>query len=85
MRTLPTVTLNGTSRDSLVDQNLEASSAVRKAMETVRNAAPHQRDFIGRAIEYGAARQLFESQLYALNAIVDHFHAIAYALVTEAE
>lgn len=43
--TLPTIHLNGTSAQSLLDQQTDAGHAVYKAMEALGNAAPNARDY----------------------------------------
>ena len=43
--TLPTLYLNGTSRDSLLDGYLAALDALRLAMEALQAAAPNARDY----------------------------------------
>jgi hypothetical protein len=41
----PTVHLNGTSRDSLIEQLSNAAQAIEAAIAAVCNAAPHPRDY----------------------------------------
>lgn len=43
--TLPTVHLNGSSRDSLLDDHLAAINALRVALKAVQEIAPHGRDY----------------------------------------
>jgi len=43
--TLPTVHLNGTSRDSLLDDYMAAMDAIRLAMKALQSAAPNARDY----------------------------------------
>ena len=43
--TLPTVHLNGTSRDTLLEGYIAALDALRLAMAACRAAAPHARDY----------------------------------------
>lgn len=85
MRTLPFVTLNGTSRDSLVEQNHDAAIAINKAIAVVRDAAPHGRDYIGHPEEFRAAQQLFVSMVAALNRVEQHFTSRAEILVFNQE
>jgi hypothetical protein len=42
---IPTVHLNGTSLDDLLDLHWTARSAVMQAIDAVQKAAPHGRDF----------------------------------------
>jgi hypothetical protein len=44
--TLPTVHLNGTSRDTLLDGYLAARDALQLAMDAVQAAAPNARDYM---------------------------------------
>lgn len=41
----PTIHSNGSSLESLMDQNDQARAAVRKAIEALEAAAPHERDY----------------------------------------
>lgn len=43
--TLPTVHINGTSREELQRQNREAWAAINAAITALNNAAPHARDY----------------------------------------
>ena len=43
--TLPTVHLNGTSRDGLLEGYIAAMDAIRLAMKALQSAAPHPRDY----------------------------------------
>lgn len=45
VHTLPTVHMNGTSRDELVQQLLTASHALQAALDKLGEAAPHPRDY----------------------------------------
>ena len=43
--TLPTIHLNGTSATSLFEGNARAMGAIRKAIKTLEDNAPHSRDY----------------------------------------
>ena len=43
--TLPTIHLNGTSRDSLLEGYMAAMDAIRLAMKALQSAAPNARDY----------------------------------------
>ena len=43
--TLPTVHLNGTSRDVLVEQRTEVGQALNAALDALVGASPHGRDY----------------------------------------
>lgn len=45
MLTHPTVHLNGTSRDELLRQHVEAHIALRVALDKMGEASPHARDY----------------------------------------
>lgn len=45
MGMIPTVHLNGTSKDALIEQNTAALKALQSAIKALRMAAPHGRDF----------------------------------------
>lgn len=42
---VPTVHINGTHRDSLLEQQTEACAALTRALDAMRAAAPNARDF----------------------------------------
>lgn len=63
MTTLPTVHLNGTSVESLLEQNEQVQRALRATLEAMSLAAPHGRDYypqgneaLGKALEEHKAR-----------------------------
>ena len=67
---VPLVHLNGTSKDALVRQNVEARTAVRKAMEALIRAAPHGRDFYPLGNEaWCVAQDEFNSRLARLREV----------------
>lgn len=77
----PVVNLNGTSRESLIEQNVAALSAVRAALSTVCDAAPHGRDFqISPAGDYVLARKAHFARVEQLLAMTREFEAIAMHL-----
>jgi hypothetical protein len=41
----PTIHINGTSRDALIDAAIDARAAVREAKEALRGVAPNGRDY----------------------------------------
>lgn len=77
----PRVHLNGTSKDELLRQNLDAMRAVEKARQAIATAAPHGRDYyvIGPAA-YTLAREAHDARLQALADIYSELEAIAVAI-----
>lgn len=62
--TAPLVHLNGTAKNDLLEQNEEAESALSRAIEAVKMAAPHGRDYpLG---DYATARMQHESRMQRL-------------------
>lgn len=45
MMTLPTIHMNGTSKESLIDDLCEASLAINTAYEALKRTAPNGRDY----------------------------------------
>lgn len=42
---LPTIHINGTSRDALIESYVEALTAIEYAIDAIKYAAPHGRDY----------------------------------------
>jgi pantothenate synthetase len=42
---MPTIHLNGTSREELIEQHVAAVAALNRALEAMARAAPHGRDY----------------------------------------
>jgi len=55
----PTVNMNGTARESLVDQRREVMDALRPAMDKLRETAPHGRDYVGSPAQYDMDRATY--------------------------
>lgn len=76
---LPTVHFNGTSRDELLRQHVDAIQTIHAAIEAVQRAAPNGRDYylqgesaIGQALyEYRDRLKRLESVLSELNTIAE--------------
>ena len=78
---IPTVHLNGTSRESLLEQLTSASDAVYEAIKAVANACPNGRDYYtqsGNAIQE-ALRQ-HANRLHNLTAVRQELVEIAEAI-----
>ncbi len=68
--TYPTVHLNGTSRNSLVDQYQNAANAVRTAIDTVAQNGPHGRDYYVVDGAFEAARKEHQARLDKLRSVL---------------
>ena len=75
---LPTVHLNGTSRDTLLEGYIAALDALRLAMEALQAAAPHARDYYVQAGDtfYMAQNQHF-TRLARLRETLDELNTLA--------
>ena len=77
----PTVHMNGTGAQELIDLNVTAMDAVEKAIEAVAKAAPHGRDYyVSTKFTYQDALEEHTSRLLALNIIKDELLGIALAV-----
>lgn len=77
---LPQVNLNGTDRDTLVEQNWNAAKALRVALGALNLALPNARDFQLRPSEYELARQLHIERAQALEAMARVYETITLQL-----
>ncbi len=74
---IPTIHLNGTSRDSLREGLMTAYTAVRTAIDAVCDAAPHGRDYYVQGPDaYTKARAEHDSRLARLKSVQDEILAI---------
>lgn len=74
---LPTVHLNGTSRDALFEANADAAGAIRAALTKLGEAAPNARDFYPQGPDaYGKARVEHDARAEALRGVLKDFEAI---------
>jgi hypothetical protein len=79
--TLPTVHLNGTSRDELQRQIFFAITAIENAIRKLNNAAPNGRDYYPQGQNaWGKANDQHVARVGKLVAVVDELEAIATAL-----
>lgn len=66
----PTIHLNGTSRDALYEQMVEVGSALVKALDALREAAPNARDYYPQGPDaFEQARREHESRVERVNAV----------------
>ncbi|HZU91403.1 MAG TPA: hypothetical protein VE993_19280 [Stellaceae bacterium] len=75
---VPTIHLNGTSRDELLRQILEAKEAICKAVEALANAAPNMRDYYVQGPDaFPAARREHEKRMHRLADCIHELNEIA--------
>lgn len=78
MTTLPTVHLNGTSRDGLLDGYMAAMDALRLAIQAVQAAAPNARDYYVQSnMSAHLARDEHFTRLARLRETLDELNTIA--------
>lgn len=80
MKTLsvPTVHLNGTDKQSLLDQITDASSALDEAMDNLHNAWPNGRDYYVQGDNaYHTARSEWQARMNILGTMKDELNTIA--------
>lgn len=79
---VPTVHLNGTSRDELLDNLRKAWRAVHDAGEAVRKTCPHDRDYYTQSDPDAGkiARAQHIERMRKLDGIKDELKAIAIAI-----
>jgi hypothetical protein len=74
---IPTLHLNGSSGEVLLDQYSAAAEAVRKAIDAVCDAGPNARDYYVQGPDAGlAAQREHEARVKALKAVRDDLAAI---------
>lgn len=72
--------LNGSGIDSLLAQNHAAFIAVGRALQEMREAAPHGRDYSD-SREYRRAREQHDERVEALSLVMAQYEAICQRLV----
>jgi hypothetical protein len=83
MPVIPTLHLNGTSCESLLDQLHIASSSLRTAIEALTDAAPHGRDYHPQGNEaWRKAIQEHVARLEALNRVQKEITEIYEGILT---
>lgn len=74
---IPTVHLNGTGAEVLLDQNKDALEAVRKAIDAVCAAGPNARDYYVQGPDAGfAVQREHEARIKTLKGVRDDLAAI---------
>lgn len=75
-QTLPTLSINGTGKDTLLEETKAARAQCIAFLQSLRASFPHARDYQGRHPEdYVAARQEREEMLRQVCAIRDQLDA----------
>lgn len=78
---VPTVNLNGTSRQELVKQQLDAWHALEAAMTAMKAAAPHGRDYqTDDAVTFRVARFEHGRRLQAIVTLMSEYQQMAEAI-----
>lgn len=78
---IPTVHMNGTSGEQLLDQYTTAAEAVRRAIDAVCDAGPNARDYYVQGPDAGlAAQREHEARIKALKGVRDELAAILEGL-----
>ena len=83
MLTLPTIHLNGTTQGELMEQQLQAMTAVRAAINALMHAAPHMRDYPKpprSQLHYEQAIAEYQSRLERLTAVLNECSDLAQAI-----
>ena len=75
---MPTVHINGTSREALAEGYIEQIDAIREALRVLAENAPNPRDYYPQGREaFKNANDQQQSRLASLTAIYDELHRIA--------
>ena len=67
----PTININGTSKDDLIDPRIKAMGLLRDAIEALKQVTPNGRDYPGDDAPYAADREEHYRRINAMNAIRD--------------
>jgi len=65
----PIVNINGTSREELIEQRIDARRAVAALMETLQHMVPNGRDYIGNQEAFDRDRAIYRERFAALDAL----------------
>lgn len=78
---VPSIHMNGTSKEALLEAIEESYSAISGAMDKMRQCVPDGRDYYVQASEaYGVARDQHRDRCLKLQAVMDELQAIAEAI-----
>jgi hypothetical protein len=79
--TVPTIHLNGTARDSLLDAHCEAGRAVRVALDAIELAAPNPRDYYPQGDDaFASAKREHADRVGRLRSVLVELEALAEAI-----
>ncbi len=85
MRT-PTIHLNGTGKDALLDQATDACDALESALEAMSAAAPNGRDYYPQGpAAIGEAMREQEGRIAAVRSVLSQYRALAEAIADASE
>jgi len=77
----PTIHLNGTSGEALLDQATSAAQALREALEAMGRAAPNARDYYVQGPEaFPLADDAHDARCAAVRALIAEYEELAEAL-----
>ena len=77
---LPQVNLNGTSREALVEQQLDVMHAIRALKAAMNEAAPNGRDYQFRPAEFSPARDAWDERMKLIHDMGNEIEAHAMAI-----
>jgi hypothetical protein len=69
---LPSVNLNGTSRNELIEQNMQVLRSLRTAAASIRLAAPNGRDYPDPEA-YKAVRAAFDANIASIRCMIAEY------------
>ena len=76
----PSVNINGTSREALVDARRDAFEAVNAAITALRETLPHGRDYVGRAHQWSVDRAIYMERHKLLSQLAEDLMNEAVAI-----
>jgi hypothetical protein len=78
MAAFPTIHLNGTSKEALLEQQLAAIKALRAATDALSAAAPHGRDYyVQGPLAFTVARDEHVARLTKITEVIREIEALA--------
>ena len=77
---IPTIHLNGTAQAELMEQQLQAMTAIRAAVNALMHATPHVRDYYNRDNCYAHAIEEHVSRVQRLTAVMNECSDLAQAI-----
>lgn len=77
----PSININGTSRDSLVQTRRDALEAIMDAMKALQETLPHGRDYVGRSHQYDLDRATYRERFATLDKLYNEIQDEALAIM----